>query len=148
MKKYRPASLKTVKTCSLHTRKSKVSVQSFSGIHKKGGSFSQFLSGLDQTANALLAELGSMSTGMSGRIEETTGRLIVEIGRRRGATSVLVTHDVEGALAICDRIALLDRGLLRFVGAPQQFQESGDPLVRAFAHRADAAALAARMEEP
>lgn len=46
MKRYRPVSLKPVKTCSLHARKSRVSIQSFSSTYTKGSSFSQFLSGL------------------------------------------------------------------------------------------------------
>ena len=42
--------------------------------------FSQFLSGIERTADNLLTELGSMTTGVSGRVEQTTGRLITEIG--------------------------------------------------------------------
>jgi ABC-type transporter Mla maintaining outer membrane lipid asymmetry ATPase subunit MlaF len=50
---------------------------------------------------------------------------------------------VEGVLRYCDRVALLEGGLLRFVGAPQSFRSSVDPLVRAFYDR-EAAAAAAR----
>jgi phospholipid/cholesterol/gamma-HCH transport system ATP-binding protein len=71
--------------------------------------------------------------------------LIVEITERRHTTSLVVTHDVEGALSFCDRIALLSEGRLRFVGTPQEFRASEDPLVRAFAHR-DAAAAVVRDE--
>jgi phospholipid/cholesterol/gamma-HCH transport system ATP-binding protein len=75
--------------------------------------------------------------------------LITEIAERRDVTSVVVTHDIEGALGISDRIALLDHGKLRFVGAPQQFKGSQDPLVLAFADRHAAAAAALKiMEEP
>jgi len=56
---------------------------------------------------------------------------------------VVVTHDIEGVLRYCDRVALLEGGLLRFVGTPQQFRDSQDPLVRAFYDR-DAAGAAAR----
>jgi phospholipid/cholesterol/gamma-HCH transport system ATP-binding protein len=75
--------------------------------------------------------------------------LITEIAERRDVTSVVVTHDIEGALGISDRIALLDHGKLRFVGAPQEFRGSQDPLVLAFADRHAAAAAALKiMEEP
>ena len=60
------------------------------------------------------------------------------------ATSVIVTHDVEGALEICDRIGLLHQGRLRLVGTPEQFKRSEDPIVRAFAdrHQAEGASFA------
>jgi len=75
--------------------------------------------------------------------------LITEIAERRDVTSVVVTHDIEGALGISDRIALLDHGKLRFVGPPQEFKGSQDPLVLAFADRHAAAAAALKiMEEP
>lgn len=71
-------------------------------------------------------------------------RLITEIAERRNVTSVVVTHDVEGALGIAHRIALLDRGRLRFVGTPVEFRNSSDPLVRAFGNREAAAEAAQR----
>jgi len=43
MKKYKPISLKSVKTYSLSGRKSKVSVSSFAGVPEQGDSFSNFL---------------------------------------------------------------------------------------------------------
>jgi phospholipid/cholesterol/gamma-HCH transport system ATP-binding protein len=67
-------------------------------------------------------------------------RLIGTIARGLRATSVIVTHDVEGALEICDRIGLLHQGKLRFVGTPEEFRRSGDPIVRAFADRRQAEA--------
>jgi phospholipid/cholesterol/gamma-HCH transport system ATP-binding protein len=66
-----------------------------------------------------------------------------------GVTSIIVTHDIEGAFALADRIALLDHGQLRFVGTPGEFRRSDDPLVRAFADREAAAVAAQRiLDEP
>jgi phospholipid/cholesterol/gamma-HCH transport system ATP-binding protein len=59
-------------------------------------------------------------------------RLIARLSRDLAATSVVVTHDVEGALAIADRIALLEGGRIRFVGSPAEFRESEDQLVGAY----------------
>jgi phospholipid/cholesterol/gamma-HCH transport system ATP-binding protein len=81
-------------------------------------------------------------TGLDPVNSATVARLIGEIARRMGVTTVMVTHDIEGALAVCDRIALLQGGRLRFVGTPTEFRGSGDPLVRAFADREAAAAAA------
>jgi phospholipid/cholesterol/gamma-HCH transport system ATP-binding protein len=74
-------------------------------------------------------------TGLDPVTAAAVDRLIRDLSRRLGATSVLVTHDVEGALELCDRIALLDHGRIRFVGTPAEFRASDDPLVRAFADR-------------
>jgi phospholipid/cholesterol/gamma-HCH transport system ATP-binding protein len=79
-------------------------------------------------------------TGLDPVNSAAVARLIGEIGGRMGATTVMVTHDIEGALAVCDRIALLHNGRLRFVGSPEEFRRSADPLVMAFADR-EAAAL-------
>ncbi|MCC6554585.1 MAG: ATP-binding cassette domain-containing protein [Polyangiaceae bacterium] len=65
--------------------------------------------------------------------------LIERIARRLRVTSILVTHDVEGALEISDRVALLSGGVIRFVGTPEEFRRSQDPLVRAFGDRRIAA---------
>jgi phospholipid/cholesterol/gamma-HCH transport system ATP-binding protein len=85
-------------------------------------------------------------TGLDPVNAAIVSRLITSIGERLHATSILVTHDIERALPICDRIALLDHGRMRFVGTPAEFVRSGDLLVRAYAHRdvADAFAVEER----
>jgi phospholipid/cholesterol/gamma-HCH transport system ATP-binding protein len=82
-------------------------------------------------------------TGLDPVNAAAVDRLIKEISARKGVTSIVVTHDIEGALLLCERIALLHSGLLRFIGTPQAFRSSPDPLVRAFADREAAAAAAA-----
>ena len=74
-------------------------------------------------------------------------RLILEIRERRHVTSIIVTHDIEQALEISDRVALLERGRLRFVGLPEEFRASDDPVVRAFADRRAAAEAARKIVE-
>jgi phospholipid/cholesterol/gamma-HCH transport system ATP-binding protein len=77
-------------------------------------------------------------TGLDPVNTAAVGRLILDIAARTGVTSLIVTHDIEGALPICDRIALLQGGRIRFVGSPQEFVSSTELLVRAFAHRSEA----------
>ncbi|MBF5045350.1 ATP-binding cassette domain-containing protein [Aggregicoccus sp. 17bor-14] len=103
-------------------------------------------------ARALIAEPEVMLydepvTGLDPVNSAAVERLIVQIAEHTGATSVVVTHDIAGALEISHRIALLDRGRLRFVGTPDEFRRSEDPLVRAFAYREAAAEAAVRMME-
>jgi len=49
-----------------------------------------------------------------------------------GKTSVFVTHDVQEAMKLATRIALLHEGNLAFLGAPAEFSVSKDPEARAF----------------
>jgi phospholipid/cholesterol/gamma-HCH transport system ATP-binding protein len=86
-------------------------------------------------------------TGLDPVNSAAVERLIVEIAEHTGAASLVVTHDIEGALAISHRIALLEHGRLRFVGTPDEFRRSEDPLVRAFAYREAAAEAAVRLME-
>jgi phospholipid/cholesterol/gamma-HCH transport system ATP-binding protein len=86
-------------------------------------------------------------TGLDPVNTAAVERLVTEIRDKMGVTSLFVTHNVEGALAISDRVALLDHGLLRFVGTPEEFRSSDDELVRAFGDRAVAMATATRMME-
>jgi phospholipid/cholesterol/gamma-HCH transport system ATP-binding protein len=74
-------------------------------------------------------------TGLDPVNTAAVGRLISRLQDDLGATSIVVTHDVEGALGFCNRIAMLDRGCIRFVGSPAAFRTSDDPLVRAFVDR-------------
>jgi phospholipid/cholesterol/gamma-HCH transport system ATP-binding protein len=82
-------------------------------------------------------------TGLDPVNAAAVDRLIQDISDRRHVTSIVVTHDIEGALTVSDRVGLLDHGRLRFVGTPDEFRRSGDPLVRAFYDR-EAAGQAAQ----
>ncbi len=67
-------------------------------------------------------------------------RLIGHLSRELNVTSVIVTHDIEGGLEMCGRVAMLQGGILRFVGSPAEFRKSEDPVVQAFVDRAAAIA--------
>ena len=55
-------------------------------------------------------------------------RLRAELGK----TSVFVTHDVQEAMKLATRIALLHEGSLAFLGTPGEFASSTHPEARAF----------------
>lgn len=55
-------------------------------------------------------------------------RLIVETRDRRGATCVVVSHDVTSVFRVADRIAFLHAGKLEFLGTPEQFQTQKGPI--------------------
>ncbi|HID96083.1 MAG TPA: ATP-binding cassette domain-containing protein [Candidatus Latescibacteria bacterium] len=62
-------------------------------------------------------------------------RLIIELQNRLSVTSIAVTHDLETAYEIGDRIALLYNGRIHFVGTPEQIKTSEDRVVRQFINR-------------
>jgi phospholipid/cholesterol/gamma-HCH transport system ATP-binding protein len=74
-------------------------------------------------------------TGLDPVNATVVHRLIAQLAADLGVTSIIVTHDIEGALPISDRVALLDHGRIRFVGTADEFRASDDELVRAFIER-------------
>jgi phospholipid/cholesterol/gamma-HCH transport system ATP-binding protein len=86
-------------------------------------------------------------TGLDPINAATVNNLIRSITERTRVTSIIVTHDVEGALEMSDRVALLDHGRLRYVGSPEGFRASDDPVVQAFADRRAAAEAAVKLVE-
>ncbi len=47
-------------------------------------------------------------------------------------TSVVISHDIEGAFKIGDRIAMLHDGRIRASGTPEEIRNTEDPVVRQF----------------
>jgi len=80
------------------------------------------------------------TTGLDPINTAAVERLIKRLSQELEVTSLLVTHDVEGGLLICDRVAMLHSGTLRFCGTPQEFRDCPDQVVRAFVDRAAAEA--------
>ncbi|HAB16150.1 MAG TPA: ATP-binding cassette domain-containing protein [Verrucomicrobiota bacterium] len=62
----------------------------------------------------------------------TIGREIVNLNRRMGATTVVVTHDRDLAFGIADRIAFLAEGRLLALGTPAEVRQSSEPLIQRF----------------
>jgi phospholipid/cholesterol/gamma-HCH transport system ATP-binding protein len=58
--------------------------------------------------------------------------LMRNIHEKLGITSVIVTHNIQSALDVADRIAFLYRGRIQFIGTPVQMQASSDPIVQEF----------------
>ena len=62
------------------------------------------------------------------------GNLIRRLNDALGATSIIVTHDVQEALEIVDYVYYVSDGLIVAHGTPDEMRESSDPLVRQFVH--------------
>ena len=59
-------------------------------------------------------------------------RLIMRMRSELGVTSLVITHDMESAYSISDRIAVLYQGKVVEVGTPDEIRNSGNNIVRAF----------------
>ena len=80
------------------------------------------------------------TTGLDPINTAAIERLIHRLSTELEVTSILVTHDVEGGLQMCNRVGMLEGGALRFIGTPAEFRSCPDPVVRAFVDRAAAEA--------
>lgn len=72
------------------------------------------------------------TSGLDPVTSVTIHRLIKKLNKDLGITSVVVTHDLQGALYFADRILLLKDGKVAECSAPQQFVQSEKPAVREF----------------
>ena len=72
------------------------------------------------------------TSGLDPVTSVTINRLIRRLNGERGITSIVVTHDLQGALVFADRILMLTGGKVAAVGMPSEFLRSENPAVREF----------------
>lgn len=72
------------------------------------------------------------TTGLDPTNVEVINKLILAARDRYGATSLVVTHDLDSLAPLADRVVLLLGGRVRFDGTPTAFRASTDPVVRSF----------------
>ena len=88
-------------------------------------------------ARAVVARPGYLlydepTTGLDPVTTAVIDELMLRMKRDLKATSILVTHDIQSAFRVADRLALLHSGVVHFEGTPDEVRGSEDPLVRAF----------------
>ncbi len=72
------------------------------------------------------------TTGLDPVTVTVIDRLIVRMKEELGVTGIVVTHDIESAYRISDRIAMLHDGRIRTFGTVDEIKESDDLLLRSF----------------
>ena len=72
------------------------------------------------------------TTGLDPVTVTVIDRLIVRMKEELGVTGVVVTHDIESAYQISDRIVMLHDGRIRTSGTVDEIKESDDLLLRSF----------------
>jgi phospholipid/cholesterol/gamma-HCH transport system ATP-binding protein len=88
-------------------------------------------------ARALVSEPELMlfdepTAGLDPTNSKLVGELILQLKAGAGDTSIVVTHDVELARTVADRLAILMDGRFAVVGRRDEVLTSGDPAVQAF----------------
>jgi len=82
------------------------------------------------------------TTGLDPITAYTIDRLIAQVKEELGATSLVVSHDVNSVFRVADRIAFLEHGRITFLGSPQEFRESKNEAILEMLAIADAEDLA------
>lgn len=110
-------------------------------VHKLPGELSGGMKKRASLARALALEpdvifYDEPTTGLDPVMCENIEELIRDTNRKRGVTSVVVTHDVALAFGIGSRIAMLHEGKIHAVDTPEGFERSESEIVKQFLKRA------------
>jgi phospholipid/cholesterol/gamma-HCH transport system ATP-binding protein len=82
------------------------------------------------------------TTGLDPVNADNIDELILELGRQPRVTSIVVTHDLDTAFEVGDRIALLYDGRVRTCQTPDEILRNEDPVVQRFVRRSRVDAVA------
>ena len=72
------------------------------------------------------------TSGLDPVTSTTINRLIRKLNKERGVTSIVVTHDLQGALLFADKVLMLKNGHVVEMAPPAEFVRSSNPEVREF----------------
>ncbi len=72
------------------------------------------------------------TTGLDPIRSDIINQLIRKLQRELRVTSIVVTHDLQGAFRVADYMVMLYDGSVLMQGPPEELQESTDPAVRRF----------------
>lgn len=72
------------------------------------------------------------TTGLDPMMADNINQLILETHRSLNITSLIVTHDIQSALKVGDRIGMIQDGLIVFEGTTSEFKKSHQAIVKQF----------------
>ena len=72
------------------------------------------------------------TTGLDPIRSDVINELIIKLQRELKVTSITVTHDMQSAFKIADRIVMLHEGQLIFDGTPDDIRTTDEPIVKRF----------------
>ena len=72
------------------------------------------------------------TAGLDPVMSDVINDLMVQTKKLLKVTSVLVTHDMDSAFMVADKIAMIDKGVIIAKGTPEEILQSEHPVVRKF----------------
>ena len=72
------------------------------------------------------------TTGLDPIMSDVINDLIVSTSKKLGATALTITHDMNSARKIADRIAMLYEGKIIWIGTVKELDKTHNPYVRQF----------------
>jgi phospholipid/cholesterol/gamma-HCH transport system ATP-binding protein len=72
------------------------------------------------------------TTGLDPITAQKINELIIALQTKLNVTSVVVTHDIQSAFSVGDRIAFLNNGVFEWVGPIEEARDTDHPLLREF----------------
>jgi phospholipid/cholesterol/gamma-HCH transport system ATP-binding protein len=72
------------------------------------------------------------TTGLDPITARTINELIIRVQKHTGSTVIVVTHDLESAAMVAQKLVLIKEGEKYFEGAPEEFQQSDIDFVKTF----------------
>ncbi|MEA3328347.1 MAG: ABC transporter ATP-binding protein [Candidatus Omnitrophota bacterium] len=70
--------------------------------------------------------------GLDPVMASVIDKLIMDLSRKLGITSVVVTHEMGSAFRIADRMAMLHQGRIIEIGTPQEIKDSKNGIIQQF----------------
>ena len=77
------------------------------------------------------------SAGLDPIVSGVIDTLMMDLSKKLGVTSVVVTHEMDSAMRIADRMCMLHEGKVVALGTRDEIRDSSDPLVRQFINAAE-----------
>ena len=72
------------------------------------------------------------SAGLDPVTSSTIDELMIDLSEKIGATSIIVTHEMESAFRIATRMAMIYEGVIHLEGTPEEVRDSSDAVVQQF----------------
>jgi phospholipid/cholesterol/gamma-HCH transport system ATP-binding protein len=72
------------------------------------------------------------TTGLDPITSQKINELIIDLQSKLNVTSVVVTHDIQSAFSVGDRIAFLNKGIFEWVGTMEEARDADHPVLREF----------------
>lgn len=106
-------------------------------LHKLPGDLSGGMRKRAALARAIITDPKAVfydepTSGLDPVVADSIDHLIRRTQRKRGITSMVVTHDMKSARLVADQVIYLRDGTVYFIGPPDELFSSDDPVLRQF----------------